>query len=275
MRPRVGHIQFINCFPLYYGLIEKKFLLEVDLIKGNPTDLNRMLRDNLLDLAPISSIAYARNYRDYYLMPDISISCDGEVKSIFLFSKVPVEQLDGCPVALTNISATSQALLRIIMARHYHIQPEYFSSAPELGAMLMEADAALLIGDDALRARYQQDERLYVYDLGRVWKDMTGMPMVFAVWAIRKEFADRHMDELRLIKNTFTDSIRLSLDHIADVSVKAAQWEDFSAEYLRDYFETLRFDFNPGQKEGLLRYYKEAQQLGLIDVVPSLDIIDV
>ena len=93
MRPRVGHIQFINCFPLFYGLIEKKFLLEIDLIKGNPSDLNRMLQENLLDLAPIPSIAYARNYRDYVLMPDISVSCDGEVKSIFFFFKVLINEL--------------------------------------------------------------------------------------------------------------------------------------------------------------------------------------
>lgn len=131
MRPRVGHIQFINCFPLFYGLIEKKFLLEVDLIKGVPTDLNRMLAENLLDLAPIPSIAYARNYKEYILMPDISVSADGEVKSIYLFSKYPIEELGGKKIALTNISNTSIALLRIIMARKYKSAPDYFSSAPE------------------------------------------------------------------------------------------------------------------------------------------------
>jgi chorismate dehydratase len=93
MRPRVGHIQFINCFPLFYGLIEKKFLLEIDLIKGNPKDLSNMLEANLLDMAPIPSIKYAHNFRDYVIMPDISISCDGEVKSIYLFSKVPIDDL--------------------------------------------------------------------------------------------------------------------------------------------------------------------------------------
>lgn len=275
MKPRVGHIQFINCFPLFYGLIEKKFLLDIDLIKGNPTDLNRMLYKNLLDLAPIPSIAYARNYQDYILMPDISVSADGNVKSIYLFSKVPIDQLDRRKVALTNISATSVALLRIIMARGYNIVPDYFTSAPELGAMLLEADAALLIGDDALRAKYHHDSHLYVYDLGQEWKKMTGKPMVFAVWAIREDYAEKHRQDIIKIRDTFTDSIRLSLEQIETVAAKAAEWEDFPPEYLVDYFRTLRFDFDHSKQEGLMEYYREAYNLGLVDSVPPLKIMDI
>jgi chorismate dehydratase len=275
MRPRVGHIQFINCFPLFYGLIEKKFLLEIDLVKGNPTDLNRMLEANLLDLGPISSIAYARNYREYVLMPEISVSADGEVKSIYLFSKVPIEKLHRKRIALTNISATSQALLKIIMARYYNLVPEYFVSAPELGAMLLEADAALLIGDDALRARYKMQDRLYVYDLGQEWKKFTGLPMVFAVWAIRRDYAREHMEELRLIKQTFTDSFRFSLENIEDVAAKAAQWEDFPAQYLVDYFQSLRFDFDTRQQEGLSEYYRQAKNQGVLEEVAPLEFLEI
>lgn len=275
MQPRVGHIQFINCFPLFYGLIEKKFLLEIDLIKGSPADLTRMLQANILDLAPIPSIAYARNYKDYVLLPDISISCDGPVMSIFLFSKVPIDQLHRKKIALTNTSATSQALLRIIMARYYNIQPEYFTSAPELGAMLMEADAALLIGDEALRSRFKNQDRLYIYDLGEVWKQFTGLPMVFAVWAIRRDFAAKHLKQLQEIKQTFCDSIKFSLENVQDVATKASQWEDFGADYLVDYFHCLRFDFNSRKQEGLLEYFRQAKNQGLLDEVPPLEILDV
>ncbi|MGI6435929.1 MAG: menaquinone biosynthetic enzyme MqnA/MqnD family protein [Syntrophomonadaceae bacterium] len=275
MRPRVGHIQFINCFPLFYGLIEKKFLLEIDLIKGYPSDLNLMLKDNLLDMAPVPSISYARNYRDYVLMPDISISCDGEVKSIYLFSRLPIEKLHQQRVAMTNTSATSQALLRILMANHYHIVPEYFNSAPELGAMLMEAEAALLIGDDALRARYKTHDRLFIYDLGLEWKTYTGLPMVFAVWAIRKDYATNHMAELKIVKETFADSIKLSLENIDDVARKASQWEDFGPDYMVKYFQTLKFDFDHSKQEGLLEFYRQAHQLGLLEEMPPLQILDI
>lgn len=275
MRPRVGHIQFINCFPLFYGLIEKKFLLEIDLIKGNPTDLNRMLKNNELDLAPVSSIAYAKDWQDYLLMPEISISANGEVKSIYLFSKIPIQELDGKPIALTNVSATSQALLKIIMAKHYKIKPIYFESAPELRAMLMEAEAALLIGDDALRTMYKLSDKLYVYDLGRLWHDFTGLPMVFAVWAIRKEFAENNLEQVKLIKENFIESMKFSLDNIKDVAKKAAEWEEFPPEFLEDYFATLKFDFDEGKQKGLLEYYRQVQELGLTKDVPELKILDI
>lgn len=275
MRPRVGHIQFINCFPLFYGLIEKKFLLEIDLIKGNPTDLNRMLKEGELDLAPISSIAYAQNYEEYVLMPDISISCDGEVKSIYLFSKIPIEELDGKKIALSNISATSVNLLYVLMHFFYKIKPQYFISAPELGAMLLEAEAALLIGDDALRAKYKQEKRLFVYDLGKLWKDKTGLPMVFAVWAVREEFALKNPKTVEIIKDTFVDSISLSLENIEDVAAKAAYWEDFTTQYLVDYFKSLRFDFDKSKQEGLLEYYRYAKELGILREVPPLKILDI
>ncbi|HQD89647.1 MAG TPA: menaquinone biosynthesis protein [Syntrophomonadaceae bacterium] len=274
MRPRVGHIQFINCFPLFYGLIEKKFLLDIDLIKGTPKDLTAMLEANLLDMAAIPSIKYAKNFHDYVIMPDISISCDGEVKSIYLFSKIPIQDLHHKKIALTNTSATSQALLRIIMARKYEAVPEYFDSIPELRAMLMEADAALLIGDDALRAKYKTSDSLYVYDLGQEWKDMTGLPMVFSVWAIRREFAENHLDQVKLIYDAFCDSMAYSLENIEDVARKASQWEDFPPEYLVEYFRTLRFDFDVSKQEGLLEYYRQANSMGLLEQVPPLNVLN-
>lgn len=275
MRPRVGHIQFLNCFPLYYGLIEHKVLMDVDLLKGTPTELNRMLKENLLDLAPISSIEYARNFRDLVLLPDISVSCDGEVMSILLFSKVPIEELDGRKVALTNTSATSQALLRILLGRKYRLNPQYFVSPPELGSMLLEADAALLIGDDALRCNYRLKDRLFVYDLGREWKDYTGQAMVFAVWAVRREFAANNLAQLASIKQAFTQSMRFSLQNLGDVSRKAAEWEIFTPDFLEEYFNSLKFDFDSRQQEGLLTYYREASNIGVLGEVPPLQFVEV
>lgn len=275
MRPRVGHIQFLNCFPLYYGLIEHRVLLDVDLLKGTPTELNRMLKENLLDLASISSIEYARNFRDLVLLPDISVSCDGEVMSILLFSKVPIEELDGKRVALTNTSATSQALLRILLSRRYRLNPNYFVSPPELGSMLLEADAALLIGDDALRSNYLLKDRLFVYDLGREWKDFTGQAMVFAVWAVRREFAQRNPRLLAAIKKALTQSMQFSLHNLEDVARKAAEWEVFTPDFLEQYFRSLKFDFDARQQEGLLTYYQEATNIGVLSEVPCLDFVEV
>ncbi|NPV27683.1 MAG: menaquinone biosynthesis protein [Firmicutes bacterium] len=275
MRPRVGHIQFLNSLPLYYGLVKNDVLLDVDLVKGTPTELNRYLLEGSLDISSISSIEYARHHEELILMPNISVSADGEVKSIYLFSKVPIEQLDGQPVALTSTSATSQALLQIIMRDKYGIKPRYFVSPPELGSMLLEAEAALLIGDHAMRAAYQLKERLFVYDLGLEWKTLTGLGMVFAVWAIRKEFATAQPDLAREVYHAFFKSMDYSLRNITAVAENAARWEPFAMEYLCDYFQTLRFSFGPNLQAGLLEYYRRAQTLGILKTVPEIKFLEV
>jgi len=275
MRPRVGHIRFLNCFPIYYGLSESKALPDVDLFKSTPTELNRMLNENLLDLAPISSIEYARDFRNLILIPDISISCDGDVMSVLLFSKVPIEKLDGRRVALTNTSATSQNLLRILLARKYRVNPDYFISSPGLGSMLAEADAALLIGDDALRSYYLLKDQLLVYDLGREWKDFTGLAMVFAVWAVRQEFARQNPVQVSAIKRALIQSTQFSLQNLKDVARKAAEGGEFSPEFLEEYFDSLRFSLNERQQEGLLAYYREAVNIGVLPEVPPLEFLEV
>src|SRR4030042_1389426 len=92
LRPRVGHIQFLNCLPLYYGLVKSHALLDIELIKGTPTELNNLLISGALDISPISSIEYARTKDSLLLFPDFTVSSDGEVKSIVLLSRVPVKE---------------------------------------------------------------------------------------------------------------------------------------------------------------------------------------
>jgi len=274
-RPRVGHIQFINCLPLYYGLVKHDVLWDVELTKGTPTELNRYLIEGKLDICPISSIEYAHNYRDLLLLPNLSVSCDGPVKSIYLVSKVPIEQLDQCAIALTNTSATSHLLLKIILQDRYKLQPVYFESPPNLGSMLMEADAALLIGDPALHVHYRMPAGLYTYDLGAEWKAWTGMKMVFAVWAVNRNYAAANPALVREVYHAFTKSMDYSLEHVDQVAKEAARWEDFNAEFLRDYFTSLEFDFDAGHQQGLLEYYRKAKALSYIAQVPTLDFLEV
>src|SRR5436309_3584664 len=107
-RPRVGHIQFLNCLPLYYGLVHDGAVVDMELTRGAPTELNRLLLDGELDISPISSVEYLRHAGDLVLLPDLTVSSDGAVKSIVLASRVPAADLNGRSVALTTTSATSQ-----------------------------------------------------------------------------------------------------------------------------------------------------------------------
>jgi len=274
MRPRVGHIQFLNCLPLYYGLVRHNVLLDIELTKGTPTELNRHLLSGKLDIGPISSLEFARHSQELLLLPHLTVSSNGEVKSIVLVSKVPVEELQGKPVALTSTSATSQGLLQIILADKYGLEPNYFVSPPDLGRMLLEAEGALLIGDDALRVSYQRIG-LYVYDLGREWKDLTGQMMVYAVWGVRREFAAHSPGLVKLVYQGFLQSLKYSRDHAAEIAADAARWEPFSEDFLRDYFLNLRFGFSPKYQEGLLEFFRRAKRHGFLEKVPKLEFVEV
>lgn len=269
-RPRLGHIQFINCLPLYYGLVKNDVLLDVDFVKAAPKDLARQLLAGELDLAPIPAIEFARHADELVLLPDIAISSFGEVQSILLISKVPAEELTSRTVALTDTSRTSAVLARILIEKRWGATAEYVEMPPDLGQMLRDADAALLIGDDALRAYWQPPEGLHVYDLGTEWTEWTGLPMVYAVWAVRREFAEQSADATRSVDHAIMGSLAYCRGHLDEISEYAARWEPFSSAQFRDYFDALAFRFEPQYREGLKRYLAEAVAIGQLDRVPDI-----
>jgi chorismate dehydratase len=273
-RPRLGHIQFLNCLPLYYGMVKNDMLLDVDLVKADPADLAVMITSDKLDLAPIPAIEYARHASELLLLPDIAISSDGEVQSIMLLSKVPASELGGRRVALTNASRTSQVLARILLEKRWGADAEYVEMPSDLPEMLRDADAALLIGDDALRAYWQEYPDLHTYDLGTEWTAWTGLPMVYAVWAVRRGFAAENPDQLRDVVAALDGSLAYCRAHLDDISEYAARWEQFPAERFRSYFDALQFRFGPRYREGLLRYLELAHEIGQLDAVPRLAIVE-
>jgi chorismate dehydratase len=271
-QPKLGHIQFLNCLPLYYGMVKNDVLLDVDLVKADPADLAVMIREGELDLAPIPAIEYARHADDLVLLPDIAISSDGEVQSILLISKVPVEDLDGRTVALTKASRTSQVLARILLAKRWGVTCDYVEMPSDLGEMMRDADAALLIGDDALRAYWHEFPGLTKHDLGSAWTDWTGLPMVYAVWAVRRSFAEEHPEQVRDVIEMLNGSLTYCRAHLDDISDYAARWESFPADRFRSYFDALQFRFEPAYREGLARYLELAHEIGQLETVPRMDV---
>jgi len=272
LRPSVGHIQFLNCLPLYYGLVKSGALLDIELIKGTPTQLNSLLIRRELDISPISSIEYARYDKSLVLFPDFTVSSDGEVKSILLMSSLPIEELGGKTVALTNTSATSHVLLKLILGRGYNVKPEYITSPPDLCRMFTDADAALLIGDIALK-HYMDGKDFYLYDLGAEWKKLTGKKMVYAVWAVNRTFAEMQPGLSEYVFSLFKKSKGYSMQHIQEIADYAARWEPFDPEFLRAYFQSLQFDFGDEYREGLLTFYRMAVEIGELEKVPELSFI--
>jgi chorismate dehydratase len=272
MRPRVGHIQFLNCLPLYHMLVRQGVVLNIDLYKDTPLELCRRLLEGKLDISPVPAIEYARHADELLLLPRLTVSSSGRVMSILLVSKVSAARLDGRAVALTNTSATSQVLARIILGQRYRVAPHYFECPPDLPEMLREADAALLIGDDALRA-FARPGRLRLYDLGAEWKALTGENMVYAVWAVRQDYAHKHPRLVKEVFDAFVSSIEMSLEQIDTVVTDIARWEPFPRKFLKDYFRTLKFEFGEEYQRGLVRYYEMARDIGAIGKVPRLKFV--
>ncbi|GAA3071889.1 menaquinone biosynthesis protein [Streptomyces roseofulvus] len=255
-RPRVGHIQFLNCLPLYWGLARTGTLLDLELTKDTPEKLSERLVRGDLDIGPITLVEYLRHADRLVALPDIAVGCDGPVMSCVIVSQRPLEELDGARVALGSTSRTSVRLAQLLLAERHGVRPAYFTCPPDLGLMMQEAEAAVLIGDAALRASLHDAPRLglQVHDLGLMWKEWTGLPFVFAVWAARKEYLEREPETVHNVHRAFLASRDLSLDEVTKVAEQAARWEAFDAELLERYFRTLDFRFGPEQLAGVREF---------------------
>src|SRR5437660_1870513 len=188
---RIGRIGYINCAPVY-GAIDRGIVSlphGAELVTGTPAELNDLLVAGELDVSVISAVEYARHAKDLVLLPELAISCDGPVRSVALFSRRTVGQLDGRTVLLSASSRTSVALLELLCGDVWKVRPHFAEARAEAGDLdALEGlphDAVLVIGDAALllAARHAYPHR---YDLGEEWKRWTGMPFVFAVLAARR-----------------------------------------------------------------------------------------
>ncbi|WP_254879061.1 menaquinone biosynthetic enzyme MqnA/MqnD family protein [Streptomyces sp. NA04227] len=242
-------MQFLNCLPLYWGLARTGTLLDMELTKDTPEKLSERLIAGDLDIGPVTLVEFLKAADDLVALPDIAVGCDGSVMSCVIVSQGPLEQLDGARVALGSTSRTSVRLAQLLLSERYGVRPDYYRCPPDLGLMMQEADAAVLIGDAALRANLHYGPKLglQVHDLGQMWKEWTGLPFVFAVWATRREYLEREPDVVRKVHQAFLASRDVSLEEVTKVAEQAARWEAFDEEVLERYFTTLDFRFGPHQ----------------------------
>ena len=273
---RLGYIDYINCLPVYYAIEQGQVPIAAKMVKGPPTKMNKMFIDGKLDITPISSIEFARHSEKAVILPEVSISADGAVESILLFSKVPVTELDGLKVSLPTSSATSVALLKILFEHYYHVEVRYSLEEPDLKQMLKESDAALLIGDDALLAgeavRKQGGDSLHITDLGSAWKEFTGHQMTFALWVINRNFVEAHPEEVANISNAFIKAKEYGFANIPALVDQAHQKTGLPLKVLKRYFETIKYSFGEEEQKALLTFYDYAYKSGLIEERVKLNI---
>jgi chorismate dehydratase len=244
---RLGRISYVNMAPVFYRLDA-----EVEEHHGVPTDLNRRLVAAELDLAPISSIEYARNADRLRILPKLCVSSEGAVDSIQLVSKAPLEQVRR--VAVTPESATSVVLTKVLLPEAEHVALD--EARP--------GDAKLLIGDAALRSAFEDPTPHH--DLGRLWLERTGLPMVFAVWAAPEPVA-RGMGAL---EHALVESVRLARAEPEQLAYEASARYGYPAGFLARYFEKLRYRFGPRERAGLYTFLEMARDVGELQAVPEL-----
>ena len=242
---RLGRIGYVNMAPVFFRLNA-----DVEEVVGVPTDLNRRLIAGEIDVAPISSIEYARHADGLRLLPRLCVSSEGAVESIQLISKTPFERIR--TVAVTPESATSVVLTKVLLPDAEQVP---------LGE---DAEAKLLIGDAALRSAFEDPTPHH--DLGRLWLERTGLPMVFAVWAAPEPVHS----ELVALEDALVASLRQARAEPELLAYESADRYGYPPGFLARYFEKLRYRFGPRERAGLYTFLELARDVGELDDVPEL-----
>ena len=251
---RLGAVDYLNARPLVYGLELRNdlFSLRFDV----PSKCAALLHEGSIDAGMIPSIEYLRG-RDYRIVPGVGIISDGPVASVALFTTTPVSSIR--TIAADTSSRTSNALVRILCAERFGVDPEFHPMAPDPEVMLRRCDAALIIGDPAL---FLDHERLGAekVDLGEQWTSMTGLPFVWAFWAGR----DAALSPAAVAALVAArDAGVAEADAVAETYCgpeRAARGK----QYLRD---NIYYILGDREEEGLRTYYEFAERHGIVDKV--------
>lgn len=265
----VGHIPYLNCVPFFHYLREYGF--SGRLISGVPSELNRMLQQSELDVSPSSSFEYARNWQDYLLLPGHSISSVGPVKSVLLFSPVPLTELSGETISITGDSATSINLLRVILCEYVGLK-DVKDEVPQrpVEELIVQGRPALLIGDRALKVASTLPQGMFCFDLGQLWYQYTGLPFVFALWMVRRDSIVQFTDQLSNLGEQLTQSRNqffADLDRIA-----ASQYVEsaLTTQEKVNYWQSIDYGLGEKHNEGLKLFFDLCVKYKLLNEQPQI-----
>jgi chorismate dehydratase len=267
-------VRYINCEPVYYGIERGAVPATCRIVDGTPAELNRMLRAGDLDLSVISAIEYAHHPDRYLLLPDLAIGSDGPIESVLLLIRMKASDLDGKPVLLSKDALTSIHLVKILLTRRFGVTPRYVhADAPATDPLPQDMAGVLVIGDPALRSAGLLP---YTIDLGQAWKELTGLPFVFAVWAVRREFYRDRRAETRQLHTALLHSKRYSVARLDEISESVYRRVGLSRQACSTYLkERLSFELSPRHLDGLREFFAMLVAEGELAHVPSLEFIDV
>ena len=262
---KLGFISYSNSYPFLLE-IQRHPVAGVQVEAHIPSELNRLLHIGELDLSAVSAFEYLKHESDYYLLPDWCINSKGFVKSVLLFSKCPLPELHGKTVMLTQHSATSAHLLRIIL-HHHHIDIQQW--LPHQLGHEQQCEALLLIGDPALR--FNNPAFPFVMDLAEEWQKITQLPIVFAVSAIRRErLAGQEHKVLEILELLKRVTLRIKQQGLGDdLAIMSKAFPDLACNF-DEYFKCLDFEFSETCLSGLRLYADKLLKMQMLAPSTSL-----
>ncbi|PLX89123.1 MAG: futalosine synthase [Desulfuromonas sp.] len=268
----VGHIPYLNCVPFFHYL--SKYGFSGKLISGVPSALNRMLQQAELDVSPSSSFEYARNWRNYLLLPGHSISSAGPVESVLLFSPLPLSDLAGETIAITGDSATSINLLRILL-REFVGLDQVVDEVPDqpVEALIEKGKPALLIGDRALQMACNRPHSMHRFDLGQLWYQYTGLPFVFALWMARRDSVKTYGEELSALCGQLDQSRSRFLAEVDSLAEILCPESCLTDQGKAAYWRTIDYGLDEKHLAGLELFFDLCLKYQLLDEPAQLEFL--
>jgi len=262
---KIGKIPYANLFPIFYALQKRCDCSEYEFIEGVPSTVNRLLRSGEIDVSPSSSIEYLRYKNQYSLIENHSISSKGPAGSILLLSRKPIEKLKSETIKVSSQSETSVVLLKIILKKFHGTECSLEPSDESPDSLINKAGAFLVIGDEALKAKKTLSP-VYIYDLGDLWYENTGLPFVFALWIARKDCLVQKGSLIKTFINDLEKSKVLalkSLDEIAEelrpLLIKRYSL-NMTKEELVSYWTGISYELSEEHRKGLELFRKYAEE---------------
>lgn len=269
MALRIGHIAYANCVPFFHYLRRCGFSGEI--LSGVPAELNGLLAAGEIDLAPSSSFEYGRNAGEYLLLPGHSISSCGPVQSVLLFSPLPLDKLGSAPIELTNESATSINLLKVLLGEFLGKDPRCCRPAARPAEEIAaQGGSVLMIGDRALRTAGQLRGKTQIYDLGELWWHFTALPFVFALWIVRAASAEKQAPALRILQQQLAQARQQAFADLPLVAAQTPEGQWMGETALVDYWRCMSYDLTPQHQAGLQLYFALCVKHALLNEEPVL-----
>ena len=234
----LGKISYINASPVYYGLDNGLLPDWITMTKGAPSVLNKMIKNKELDISPVSAAFYAMNHKELMILPDLSISCFGNVLSVILMSNYKIKELNQKKVLLSKDSATAAALVKSIFSEK-NIKPVFYTKKiHDIKDVSKDTDAILVIGDTALTKPWNSYFK-YKFDLGNLWYKSTNLPFVFALWVVRKSYAEKHPKIVKKTIKLFYKSREQGFANMDTIIKQGIKKLNLNKSLVREYYDLL------------------------------------